>query len=266
MSFTEHSYNGQYFITSDKIPFRHCFTGQLGGVGESPYMSEPTPEWLAEDTQKRVRAQWLNLCAGVGLPTGLCFTHQVHGSLVRLASESDRALPPLAEVPADCDGLCTAQRGLPVVVFTADCVPVLLCDPEAPAAAALHCGWKGTVKDMIGAGVASLEALGGRAENIRAAIGPAISRCCFETGPEVPEAMERLLGNDAAGIYAPEEGHPGKFMVDLKEANRRRLVQLGVKPENIDVSSDCTKCLPNRYWSHRHTRGVRGTQAAIIQL
>ena len=266
MAFTEHEYNGGFWLTSDKLPFRHAFTGKLGGVGESPYMSEPTPEWLSESTQRRVRALWLELCEAAGFSQGLCLTHQVHGSLVRIVSESDRALPPLAEVPIDCDGLATAQRGLPVVVFTADCVPVLLCDPDAPAAAALHCGWKGTAKDMIGSGVSAIVSLGGRAENIRAAIGPAISVCCFETGSEVPEAMEKLLGADAVGTFSPEEGHPGKFMVDLKEVNRRRLLQLGVKSENIDVSPDCTMCQPERYWSHRYTRGVRGTMAAIIEL
>ena len=78
--------------------------------------------------------------------------------------------------------------------------------------------------------------------------------------------MEKLLGADAAGTYHDEEGVPGKSMVDLKEVNRRRLLQLGVPAERIDVSEDCTMCGGERYWSHRATHGVRGTQASIIIL
>ena len=78
--------------------------------------------------------------------------------------------------------------------------------------------------------------------------------------------MEALLGADAEGTCPPEEGVPGKFMVDLKEANRRRLLQLGVEAEKIDVSPDCTMCMSDVYWSHRVTKGVRGTMASVIML
>ena len=130
----------------------------------------------------------------------------------------------------------------------------------------MHSGWKGTVADMMGAAVRCMEDMGARAENIRAAIGPAISRCCFETGPEVPEAVRALLGSDAGGLCLPEEGVEGKFLVDLKETNRRRLLQLGLAPEYIDVSPDCTMCMQDVYWSHRATKGRRGTQASVIML
>ena len=119
---------------------------------------------------------------------------------------------------------------------------------------------------MMGAAVKAIRDMGGREENIRAAIGPAISRCCFETGPEVKEAVEALLGADAEGLCPPEEGVPGKYMVDLKETNRRRLLQLGLRAENIDVSADCTMCMSDVYWSHRATKGHRGTMASVIML
>ncbi len=266
MAFTYHEYRGLIWSVSDKLPVKHLFTGRLGGVGDYPYSSNYDPVWLRGEVQQRVREQWLNLCEGAGLPKGLCFTHQVHGVLVRRVSENDLCLPPLKQVPEDCDGLCTDRPGLPLCVFSADCVPVLLCTADGRAAAALHCGWKGTVKDMIGSGVAALRALGAAPEELCAAIGPAISVCCFETGPEVPEAGGKMLGADAAGTYHDEEGVPGKSMVDLKEVNRRRLLQLGVPAERIDVSEDCTMCGGERYWSHRATHGVRGTQASVIML
>ena len=74
------------------------------------------------------------------------------------------------------------------------------------------------------------------------------------------------MPTDAAGVFWPEEGVPGKFMVDLKEVNRRRFLQLGILPEHIDVTGECTMCQSDKYWSHRATKGVRGTQASIIML
>ena len=173
---------------------------------------------------------------------------------------------PLAVRPDDCDGLITDRPGVPLCVFSADCVPVLLSEPERGIVCAVHSGWKGTVKDMMGAAVRAVTAMGGKAENIRAAIGPAISRCCFEVGPEVREAVEALMGAEAGELCPPEEGVPGKFMADLKEINRRRLAAMGVRPEHIDVSADCTKCMSDVYWSHRATKGRRGTMASIIML
>ena len=264
MSFTYYEYKGLVWSCSDKLPVKHLFTGKLDGVRD--WLSFADPDRETEEDRARVCSLWQTLFRGAGLPEKVCLGRQVHGSRVCIVTEKNAAFPPERIQPEDCDGLATADAGLPLGIFTADCIPVLLCDKDATAVAALHCGWKGTAKDMIGSGVAALAALGVKAEDICAAIGPGISRCCFEVGPEVPEAMAALLGADAEGCYAPEEGVSGKFLLDLKEVNRRRLLQLGVKPENIDVSSDCTVCDTERYWSYRATKGKRGTMASFIML
>ena len=109
-----------------------------------------------------------------------------------------------------------------------------------------------------------MAALGARPENLRAAIGPAIGRCCFETDDDVPAALDNYLGGDTAGLF--DRRADGKSLVDLRAANARRLMQLGVRPENIDVSEECTMCSHDKYWSHRYTKGERGSQAAVIVL
>ena len=267
MAFTLIEKGGLSWTTSERLAAKHMFTRRLGGVGDFPYSSNPDPEWEASERQARVRELWLALRRAGDFPAeGFCFTRQIHGTEIRRVTAAERSLPPLAARPADCDGLITDEPGVPLCVFTADCVPVLFHEPEAGVICAVHSGWKGTAHDMMGAAVAAVERMGGRAERLRAAIGPAISRCCYETGPEVKEAVEALLGPDAEGVCPPEEGVPGKFMVDLKETNRRRLLQLGVRAENIDVSPDCTKCMSDVYWSHRATGGRRGTMASIIML
>lgn len=267
MSFFLETAGDLSWVSSDILPARHVFTRRLGDVGDFPYSSNPDPAWEAPERQERVRELWRRFRDAGGFPEeGFCFTRQVHGTEIRYVTGQERRLPPLAGRPLDCDGLITDQPGVPLCIFTADCVPVLFHEPEAGIVCAVHSGWKGTVADMMGAAVRAVCAMGGKAENLRAAIGPAISGCCFETGPEVKEAVEALLGADAQGVCPPEEGVPGKFMVDLKEANRRRLLQLGLKPGHIDVSADCTMCMSDVYWSHRATHGVRGTMASVIML
>ena len=267
MAFTLHEKDGLSWLTTDMLPTKHMFTRRLGEPGEFPYTSVPDSQWEAEGVQYRVRRLWQRLREAGEFPEeGFAFTRQVHGTQIRYVTEADRRMPPLATRPADCDGLITDRPGVPLCVFTADCVPVLLSEPDRGVVCAVHSGWKGTVADMMGAAVRAMEAMGAARENIRAAVGPAISGCCYETGPEVKEAAEALLGSDAQGVCPPEEGRPGKYLVDLKETNRRRLVQLGVRAEHIDVSADCTMCLSDVYWSHRATNGRRGTMASIIML
>ena len=267
MAFTLCEKDNLQWTVSGVIGTKHLFTRRLSGVGDFPFSSNPDPEWEDPARQERIRLLWLRFRDAAEFPAeGFCFTRQVHGTAIRYVTESERALPPLPHRPEDCDGLITDRKNVPLCVWSADCVPVLFHDPEAGIAAAVHSGWKGTVADMMGSAVRSMENMGARAENIRAAIGPAISRCCFETGPEVPEAIRALLGSDAEGLCPPEEGVEGKFLVDLKETNRRRLLQLGLAPAHIDVSPDCTMCMQDVYWSHRATQGRRGTQASVIML
>ena len=266
MAFTLTEKDGFSWLTTDMLGAKHMFTRRLSGVGENPFFShpeaEPTPELL-----ERVRDLWLRFRDAGGFPQeGFCFTHQVHQTRIRRVTAAERRIPPLTPIPPDCDGLITDEPGVPLCVFTADCVPVLFSEPEAGLVCAVHSGWRGTAGDMMGAAVAAITGVGGRIENIRAAIGPCIAKCCFETGPEVKQAVEALLGADAEGLCPPEEGVPGKYMVDLKETNRRRLLQLGVPAAQIDVSEDCTMCRSDVYWSHRATGGVRGTMASIIML
>ena len=158
----------------------------------------------------------------------------------------------------------TAERGLPLFCFTADCVPALLLDPEAGVAGAVHCGWRSSVADILKNALVQMERLGARPERVRAALGPAIGRCCFETDGDVPEAVSRYLGGDTDGLFVRRPD--GKTLVDLRTANKRRLLQLGLREENIDLSEECTVCSHEKYWSHRYTKGIRGSQAACIVM
>ena len=118
--------------------------------------------------------------------------------------------------------------------------------------------------NIAGAAVDKMTAeFGCRPADIRAAIGPCISACCFETGDDVRDAVVQLLGGEAPR-YAVPRGD--KYRVDLKGINTLLLERAGVRGENIAVSPECTSCRSDKYWSHRVTKGQRGSQAAVIIL
>ena len=216
---------------------------------------------------ENVRENWRRFGAATGIDTAR-FVHgrQVHGALVRVARREDAH--PIDE-PAGwegADGYVTAEPDLPLAVFTADCTPLLMLDPRAGVIAAVHCGWRSTAADIEKNAVEAMAGLGARPQDIRAAIGPGIRRCCFQTGPEVPAALDALLGGDGEGLWEPDPDAPGKYRTDLPGAVKRRLTQLGLAEENIDELGICTMCRPDRFWSHRSMGAARGSQANIIAL
>ena len=263
MSFIEHNENGLVYMTSTLIPARHLFTTRHGGVSTG-YLSSLNLISGHGDEPENIKENFRRDAALLGAGVDECaVTKQVHNNVVRLVDEKDRHVC-LSAVPYEADGLATGTKGLPLFCFTADCVPVLLCEKSGKAAAAVHCGWRSSVGDILGEALKQLRSLGAAPEELCAAIGPAIGRCCFETDDDVPEAITAWLKGDTAGLFVRRPD--GKTLVDLRAANARRLQQLGVPARQIDISEECTYCSHDKYWSHRYTHGQRGGQAAAIVL
>ena len=263
MAFTENRQLGCVYMTSDKISTVHMFTTRIGGVSKGVFSSWNLGAGRGDDADALSENYRL---AGEIMGCGrddFVVTKQVHGKKVHQACESDRYIVG-SDKRIECDGFVTNVKGLPLMIYIADCVPVLLHDPEAEVIAAVHCGWKSSVQDILGEAVDKMRKLGAQPEHTRAAIGASIGKCCFECDNDVPDAVERYLNRETDGLF--ERKPNGKTHVDLRGANARRLVQLGLKRENIDVSDECTMCLPEKYWSHRATNGVRGSMAAAIML
>ena len=263
MAFIENNENGLVYMSSTLIGARHAFTTRFGGVSTGIFSSLNLGSNRGDDPEA-VRENYRRVCAlmGAGVDEA-AVTRQVHGAVVRTVSAADRHVC-LSAVPYEADGLVTAEKNLPLLCFTADCVPALLCDAEAGVIAAVHCGWRGSVGDILKNAVEAMCALGAKPASICAALGPAIGKCCFETDDDVPQAVEAYLGGDAEGLFVRRAD--GKTLVDLRGANKRRLVQLGLREEHVDVSEECTFCSHDKYWSHRYTKGRRGSQAAAIAL
>jgi len=263
MTFSENLSAGVLYMTAPDFPARHAFTTRKGGVSRGIYESLNLSLSVGDD-ETLVLENYARLRRALSLPEEhMVFSHQVHGDIVRPVTEAD-CHRLMTDVPYEADGLITDRRGLVLAVFSADCTPILLCDRRTGAVGAVHAGWRGTALDIAGKAVCAMaREYGCRPGDITAAIGPCISACCFETGPEVPEAMHAVLGPGADTHIRPALTD-GKYFVDLKGINRALLMRAGVLPENIRISDECTSCQNEKYWSHRATGGRRGSQASII--
>lgn len=157
----------------------------------------------------------------------------------------------------DGDALYSATPGTWLAVRTADCVPVMLAHSGRQVAAIVHAGWRGTVQGIVGVTLAGMAAdFGSRPNEIVAAIGPSIGRCCFEVGPEVAEQFGRWL---------PTSGN-GKSRIDLREALRRQLEQAGLRTDDISVSEHCTRCSGEDFHSYRRDKEAAGRMVSALRV
>lgn len=247
------------YLVAKGIRVPHCFTTRLGGVSRG-YLDSLNIGMNRGDEPENVEENFAILGRALGFSReDLVLTHQVHTDVVRVVSAADHRGLDHRDYP-ECDGLVTNVPGTGLVIFTADCTPILLHDPVTGAVGACHAGWRSTAMDIAGKTVLKMVAeFGCNPANIRAAIGPNLDVCCFETDADVPNAMRSAFGEAVEGWSHPTGE---KYYVNLKEINAFALRRAGVK--EIEISGDCTMCRHDTYWSHRHTRGVRGSQGAII--
>jgi YfiH family protein len=185
-------------------------------------------------------------------PENLATLHQIHSDLVvRAGGEPGRI--------GEGDALVTDRPGLRVGVRTADCLPILLVDPERRAIAAVHAGWRGT---LLGVAVRAVETMnrlfGSRAGSLWAAIGPGIRGCCYEVGPEVALQFRN--------IFPERDDLDGKTRLDLAAANRRLLTWVGLSPERIDCGAPCTFCAGREFHSWRRDRESAGRMLSVAGI
>jgi len=183
------------------------------------------------------------------------YARQVHGADVASA-------PPAGGFAGDVDILTTTEHGLPVAIFTADCLPVVLYDADAAALAVAHVGWRGTVKGAAAAAVKALVNVGARADRLRVAIGPSIGPCCYEVDAPVMDAF-RAAYPDRWEAWG-DQGRPAHFMLDLWAANEAMLADAGVDPARIENPRLCTACHPELLYSYR--KGNRGRLVTLAAL
>jgi len=201
--------------------------------------------------------------------TPLVTARQIHSGLVVVVDVSDAVRPQ----PYKADGLITNESGILLGIQTADCIPVLVADRKQRVVAAFHAGWRGTVKRIVEAGVGRMRLeFGSQPEDLVAAIGPGIGTCCYSVGEEVVREFESQFSY-AAELFRGEDGaNAGHSVIglnphlDLVEANRRQLLDAGLKAEAIEIVGGCTSCQTELFFSHRAAQGHAGRMMAVIGI
>ncbi|MBX7100587.1 MAG: peptidoglycan editing factor PgeF [Myxococcaceae bacterium] len=232
----------------------HGFTTRAGGVSPAPFdalnlgiNTADAPEHVARNTLRLLEHERI-------APGALSTLEQVHGTVVHEAKASGGTA--LAAPLGAGDAVWTEQPGAVVGVRVADCVPVLLVDPEGRRVAAVHAGWRGAVHGVLEAAIAALKARGTRPAALRAAVGPHLLSCCFEVGDEVAEQFQARFERVVIRTGA------GKPHVSLLGSVRQILEGAGVT--RVEALEHCTSCDP-RFFSHRRDRGQTGRHLAYVR-
>jgi polyphenol oxidase len=209
---------------------------------------------------------------------------QIHSSLTRVIRTTDAG--PQAIYRAD--GMMTSEPGVLLAIQTADCIPILVADTKRRAIAGFHAGWRGTLKRIVEGGIGRMRLeFGSRPEDLIAAIGPGIGQCCYAVGEDVRGEFESQftyadeLFCEVSDSDPVKEKYPLLFMtarapghsdigpslhLDLVEANRRQLLDAGLRAESISVVGDCTSCRTDLYFSYRAEQGFTGRMFSAIAI
>jgi YfiH family protein len=270
-----------------KIPWLvHGFSTRRGGLSDC--YGEPCLNlgFTKEDTREHVEANRSRFlqelgAASRGEPWPLITNRQIHSDIVHVVRSG-------GDGQFTGDGLITSVPGVLIAVLTADCLPVLLVDKKRKAVGAFHAGWRGTVQRIAEKGVGAMRhQFGSHPEDIDAAIGPGIQRCCYCVGEEVrgkfesqfayagdlfhevqtPDPVREKYPLLFLNARAPGHGDLGvKLHLDLSEANRRQLLAVGVPENQIAVLGECTACNTGKFFSHRAEKGRTGRMLAAIGI
>ncbi len=210
-------------------------------------------------------------------------------TLRQFHSDSICVLDAGPDQPLRGDAAITRAPGLLLAVQTADCVPLLLADTRHRAVAAVHAGWRGTLRRIAAKTLGRMRMeLGTRPADVLAVLGPAIGVCCYEVGPEVVRAYAAQFAEAAQWFDGPFErlasgeepnplpwlsmtppGHdppPPRVRLDLRAANRWQLREGGVPESNIISSELCTACRTDLLFSYRREGARTGRLMGVIGL
>jgi purine-nucleoside/S-methyl-5'-thioadenosine phosphorylase / adenosine deaminase len=239
---------------------RHGFFTRQGGVSKGIYGSLNCGLGSGDDAEN-VRQNRALVAETLGVPHERLLTlYQTHSATAVVVDK------PWNGDVAEADALVTRTPGLAIGALTADCAPVLFCDPEARVIAAAHAGWRGALFGIVEATVASMQQLGAKPERIVAVIGPTISQRAYEVGSDYVEHF--LAKEPSSSPFFMTDDSSGEPHFDLPGYVAERLARAGV-----DTVSDlglCTYCDETRLFSYRrsqhHGEEDYGRQISAIVL
>lgn len=253
------------FQLLENAGIKHGISARLGGVSVKPYASldlglhtGDDKQAVLENRQRFFKALKLDFSRAAAC-------EQVHADKIALVSEAEagKGAQSYDEALKGIDALITNEPNLPLMLFFADCVPVLIADPVHQAVGLSHAGWKGSVAKIGQKTVLYMqEHFGTRPEDCLVGIAPSIGPCCYEVDDVVADKVKTGFSY-WQDLLTPRGD---RWRLDLWKTNQRQLIDIGVKPENIAVSEVCTACNRELFFSYRAENGLTGRLSAVISL
>ena len=254
------SYGDVKFLKSEKLDgVLHGFSLRFGGVSKGEFDSLNVGLRRGDNPFKSIRN--IEICTDAlnMEKKNLTLTYQLHTNNVEFVTGDDIGKGFIREWGKGVDGIVTDAVNVPLMCYSADCVPILFYEPQRGLIGAVHSGWRGTKDNIAKAAVSLMKEKGGNKEKIRAFIGPAIGMCCYEVSKAVADEFSDYL--DCIEAKSEE-----KFMLDLKSIVKTQLLNIGVREENIDLCPMCTACENDLFFSHRKQQGKSGLLGGFIQM
>lgn len=245
--------------------FANAFSTRLGGVSPMPDQALNLAGFNEDEAENiyENRRRFLNLFDDDWLLTG-CW--QVHGFDVRVVHSKDEAQTKPGVLGDDeyCDALVSNTPKVLLAIKTADCVPVLIGCNVTRSFAAVHAGWRGTSSSIVKLAIEKLQReFGARAEDMRAAIGPAANGCCYEVGSEVISVFKERFPPANKLFTATREGHA---RIDLHQANRDQLIEAGISSDHIHTAPLCTMDRNDLFFSYRREKQKHGRVGRLMSV
>lgn len=243
---------------------RHGFSSRIGGVSKGPFTSlnlgykgGDNPLSVGEN-RKRFFSLW-----GKEEKELFC-GEQVHGTGIFLVGKG--ALAREKRIITATDALITAEPGVMLGAFSADCLLAFFLDPAAPAVGLAHAGWRGTCKGLLYHVVEAMKKnFSSSPRQLQVLLSPSIRACCYEVGEEVLDFCSRYSWSESAVFRPGKRGLRSHF--DLLQTNRNILLGAGLLPGNIFASNYCTCCNQHLFYSYRGAQGkATGSLMGLIFL
>ena len=265
--FTEHTVNGVTYLTYDALSavgfIRHAFSTKLG---DGSVTAHPMDMSFDHDDREAVDGNYRLFCRAAGFDyLSLVASSQDHHTFVRVVTSAEKGIGIWREKDLESvDALVTIEPGVTLCTYYADCTPIFFIDRGTKAIGLAHAGWRGTVDKIALKVIGTMrESFGTDPGDLVCAVGPNIMSCCYEVDKPCADHFY-ALGLDSDRFVYPKQD--GKYMADMLECNRQILIAGGVKAENITLSDLCTRCNSDLLWSHRATKGDRGTMCAMLRI
>lgn len=271
---SENGVNILYFpklLDTNKV--YHGFSTRLGGVSKGGCSSMNLSFTRENDNIENVFENYRRMAKALGVSfDSFVAAHQTHTTNIKKVGLNDKGKGVTKERDyTDIDGLITDEKGITLVTFFADCIPLYFFDPVNNAIGLAHSGWRGTLNGMVTKMVQAMkENYKTEPKNLIACIGPGICEDCYEISLELADKFKSSFDieniSDIISNYHKDELGNEHCQLNLWKANEILMIRAGILRENISISNICTHCNSDLLFSHRKQGDDRGNLAAFLAL